>query len=113
MAFEAIIIRSADSTDIEKIWDLLHADCKGWSEEQIRRNLSHLFLLTRHDKLLGVLYGEVMSGKVIVVWMVIHPLYAEVQLKQVFIQALQCTQCQTLEKEQTQKIRGMIQCPGG
>jgi hypothetical protein len=88
MSFAAITIRPAEYKDIDGIWHLLHAECKGWSDEEIQRNLPLLFVLTRQDKLLGVLWGELMHRNVKIMWIVIHPLYAEGPLKQVFIQFL-------------------------
>jgi hypothetical protein len=92
MDFEVITIRFAENKDIKRIWYLLHADCKGWSMEMISGNLDHMLVLAKNDQLLGVLYGELAASKVKVFWIVIHPLYPEEELKQLFIRALNSTQ---------------------
>jgi hypothetical protein len=108
--FEAITIRRADNTDIKRIWDLLHADCKGWSMEMITGNLEHLLVLCKQNKLLGVLYGALACSKAEIFWIVIHPFYPEKEIKQLFIQTLHGTR-QLVEKERKrQKIYSMIPC---
>jgi hypothetical protein len=111
MAFESIIIRRAKNRDIEGIWDLLHADCKGWSEEQICSNLSYLLVLTKHDKLLGVLFGELTSGKKEVFWIVIHPLYPEELLKKMLFQGLKGGSFPIFEEERIINVGRALTCP--
>jgi hypothetical protein len=110
MTFEAITIRPAEAIDIKEIWDLFHADSKTWTEEQIMRNIQQLLVLTRQDKLLGVLFGKLTPGKEEVIWIVIHPMYPEAQLKELMIQGLKVTQCQALKEKQNQKRGNMFPC---
>lgn len=100
MTFEAITIRPAEVKDIQEIWDLLHADSKGWCEAEIRGNIHQLIVLTRQDKLLGVLFGKLIPGKEEVFWIAIHPMYPEKQLKEAMIESLKGTRCQILKVKQ-------------
>ena len=110
MDFEAITIRSAESKDVKEIWDLLHADCRSWSEVQISENLHQLLILAKGNRLLGVLYGDLNPYKIAVFWVAIHPLYPEMQFNQLFIQALQGIQGKIREPKDHQQTSGVLAC---
>lgn len=70
------------------IWDLLHANCRNWNNQQIENNLTQLFVLMKAQKLLGVLHGEFKPGTGTIFWVEIHPLYPEKMLQDFMIQGL-------------------------
>ncbi|HBE79872.1 MAG TPA: hypothetical protein DDW65_19150 [Firmicutes bacterium] len=108
MAFEAITIRRAEPKDRDGIWHLLHAQCKGWSEEQIDENLPNLLLLIKQDKILAVLFGKLTAGKTEVIWIVIHPLYPEEELKQTLVHGLLGSQYPARNDPKASDIGGLL-----
>jgi hypothetical protein len=111
MAFEAITIRRAEPKDRDGIWHLLHAQCKGWSGEQIRQNLPNLLLLIKQDKILAVLFGKLTTGKTEVIWIVIHPLYPEEELKQILVHSLLGSQYPARNSQKAPDISDLIPWP--
>jgi N-acetylglutamate synthase-like GNAT family acetyltransferase len=109
MNFEAITIRVAEAKDIKQIWDLLHTDVKTWSETEIIRNIQQLIVLTKQDKLLGVLFGELTPSKAEVIWVVIHPMYPENLLRELLFQSLKGTQIQHQDQKETLTLLDSIQ----
>lgn len=108
MNFEAITIRCAENTEVKEIWDLLHADGKGWSMEMIAENLDHILILCKQNKILGVLYGELNPYQTTVFWIVIHPLYPEEQLKQILVQGLKSALYPVEDKSRRSQKRTQI-----
>jgi hypothetical protein len=81
----SMVIRFAQKGDIEAIWDLLHADCRTWNQQQIDNKLDKLLVLIKNQKMLGVLYGEFKHENSTVFWVAIHPLYPEKLLQDILI----------------------------
>lgn len=88
MKDDAIILRPAQVSDAEEIWDVVHNEGKGWSVERIHREIDRLFVLTYQKRFLGVLCGTFTPGKESVSWVVIHPMYPESSLRTAMIQGL-------------------------
>lgn len=84
---QAIVIRQAQVEDSEKIWDILHANCRTWAINRIHENIEGMYVLTK-GKMLGVLFGSFSLEKLKVEWVEIHPLYSEKILKDVFIKGV-------------------------
>lgn len=112
MDFETITIRCAESKDIPGIWDLLHADCKPWREDEIKENLNQILLLSKQDKLLGVLFWEFNFGNKQVHWVVIHPFYPEEHFKELLIHSFHGYSRSFGKKENSKKTIQAIPCPG-
>jgi hypothetical protein len=89
-------MRQAVPGDISRIWSLLHAESKNWSEVKISKSLDELFLLTVGEKIIGVLFKpeKAMRSE----WVVIHPMYPEEKLRGIMIQMLDFTPEETTGK---------------
>lgn len=87
-----VMIYKARLEDRENIWHLLHANCRTWTMQQIKDNISKMFILAKNGKVLGVLCGDFNPGAVVIDWVEIHPLYSEKILREVMIQGLLGTQ---------------------
>jgi hypothetical protein len=90
---QAIVIRQAQMEDVEEIWDILHANCRTWTLQQIHDHIGKMFVLTKGYKMLGVLCGDFHAellnpGIKMVDWVETHPHYPEKMLKDVMIQGL-------------------------
>jgi hypothetical protein len=75
MSYSPVIIRSAEKSDIDSIWHLLHSDCKAWSEEMISKGLPDLFVLTYQDRIISVFHGAITSDGIEEFWITTHPFY--------------------------------------
>jgi hypothetical protein len=87
-----IMIRQARLEDIENIWNLLHANCRTWTAQQINVNLAKMYVLVKNYKILGVLCGSFNLGGTEIEWIEIHPFYPEHALREVMVQGLLGTQ---------------------
>lgn len=101
---QTIIIRQAQPEDNKEIWDILHANCRTWTLQQIQDNNDGMFVLTKGYKILGVLFGSFDMGKKTINWVEVHPLYPEKVLMDVIIKGLLGTLQPDVEERRLQKI---------
>jgi len=85
MQYSGLIFRPAIDKEINKIWDLLHAESIPWNESKINKHLPQLYVLLENEKILGILFGS-HSDKQIIRWVAIHPFYPEKSLKDLMIE---------------------------
>lgn len=88
MEDDAIILRPAQVSDAKEIWQLVHAEGKGWGMDQILEEINRLYVLTYRKRFLGVLCGTFTPGKETVSWVAVHPMYPENTLRTAMIQGL-------------------------
>jgi len=88
MKDDAIILRPAEAADAEEIRQMVHAEGKTWSIEQIYRNIDRLFVLIHKKRILGVLCGTFTKGKETVSWVTVHPMYPESAVQTAMINGL-------------------------
>lgn len=83
---DAVSFRKADEKDLNPIWDLFHANCITLQDEEILRRIHEMYVLEYQKRILGVLCGTYLEGRVNIVWIAIHPLYPENALREAMIQ---------------------------
>lgn len=88
MQVEAIILRPAEASDAEGIWEVVHAEGIAWSIEEILKDIARLFVLTYQKRILAVLCGIFTPGRESVSWVKVHPMYPESSIQLAMIQTL-------------------------
>lgn len=88
-----VIIRQAQFKDENKIWNILHANSRTWTLEQIHQKIDGLFVLIIGHTMLGVLGGDFKQETGIVDWIEIHPFYPEKILKDLLLKGLLGVTC--------------------
>lgn len=83
-----IVIRLAETSDIEFISEILQAEGKMWDKESIAANLYNFYVLAYQDKVIGVLYGTVNTNKAEISWVAVHPMFPESSIRIAMCQAL-------------------------
>jgi hypothetical protein len=88
MSDNGIIIRPAELSDSESIYQILLVDCKNWSIEKIKDRIKDLFVLAYQNKILGVFCGNASSNKFEPYWVSVHPMYPESSITAAIYHAL-------------------------
>jgi hypothetical protein len=104
MSNKTITFRRANESDLREIWYLLHAESRMLPEEQILKILNDLYVLSYQTRILGVLYGTYVGSKVNIKWVVIHPLYPEIPLRDAMIQEFSGVLCREPRKKATKTL---------
>lgn len=74
---DEVVIRQANETDAEGIWDLLLADSKMVDIEKIRMNIRSFFVIIYQGKIISVMKGIFTPGVERVQMVAVHPMYPE------------------------------------
>ena len=86
--FEGIEIRKAVSTDVERIWDILHAESYGWDNDTIEKRLSGLYVLVRSGAIIAVACVASRQDRLFTEWTAVHPMHPEKQTADILRKAI-------------------------
>jgi hypothetical protein len=83
-----LAVRPARAGDAKDIWDILHSDSRPWNMERIVANLSRLWVLTKNDRIIGVLCEPSHTGSNAPDWVAVHPFFPEKPLRELMVHAM-------------------------
>lgn len=70
-----IVIRRAELSDVDAIWELARAEGCRLSEAYIVTNIDSFYVLLYRKRILGVLCGKPNPGREKAFWVVVHPMF--------------------------------------
>lgn len=77
MSDKDVVFRPAEITDMDQIWELLHAESRTMCTEEIIQKLGNILVLSCHRKIVGILYYKAGLAGHEILWTAVHPMYSE------------------------------------
>lgn len=77
MSDKNVVFRPAEVTDMDQIWELLHAKSRVMCTKEIIKKLGDILVLSCYEKIVGILYYKNSIGDHEILWTAVHPMYSE------------------------------------